>query len=318
MLEFICSFPLVSALFLSCAAPTPFAVGYVEGEYVLVAPIEAAQILSVEVRRGDRIVAGQPLVRLETNDTDIAIAQAEAALAATQQHRSDLLFGKRPEEIAVVAAALDAALAQAAETARVLKRQSDLLERGIASQAEYNVAFTSNLKAEASVAQFQADLAVARLPARPSAIKVAEAQIDEATAGVRAARWRAEKRILSIPRAGTVVDIIRNAGEVAGPQAPVLSVLPDGAVRLRVFVPEAALSRIAVGARLTVQCDGCGAGMTAQISYIASDPEFTPPVIYSLENRQKLVYLVEARPDADAGALKPGQIVDVDLESAAK
>ncbi len=187
---------------------------------------------------------------------------------------------------------------------------------GYPPQAEYDVAFTNNLQAEAQVAQMQADLAVARLPARPEAIKAAEAQVDQARAGLQSARLRAERRTLSIPEAGTVVDIIRNAGEVAGPQAPVLSVLPDGAVKLRVYVPESDLSRLAIGTRLTVHCDGCGDGMTARISYISDDPEFTPPVIYSLENRQKLVYLVEARPETSATALKPGQIVDVDLESA--
>jgi len=67
-----------------------------------------------------------------------------------------------------------------------------------------------------------------------------------------------------------------------------------------------------------VRCDGCGAGLRARISYISADPEFTPPVIYSLESRQKLVYLVEARPEPGATMLKPGQIVDVDLGSTAK
>ena len=89
--------------------------------------------------------------------------------------------------------------------------------------------------------------------------------------------------------------------------------LPDGAVKLRVYVPEAALSSVSVGTTLSVNCDGCGDGMTATISYVASDPEFTPPVIYSLQNRQKLVYLVEAIPGAQATALQPGQIVDVRL-----
>ena len=89
--------------------------------------------------------------------------------------------------------------------------------------------------------------------------------------------------------------------------------LPDGAVKLRVYVPEAALSTISVGTSLPVNCDGCSGSMTATVSYVASEPEFTPPVIYSLQNRQKLVYLVEAIPDAGATALKPGQIVDVRL-----
>ena len=91
-----------------------------------------------------------------------------------------------------------------------------------------------------------------------------------------------------------------------------VSLLPEGAVKLRLFVPETAISAIARGSRLQVRCDGCPDGLTATVSYVADGPEFTPPVIYSLENRQKLVYLIEARPDAGSD-LKPGQIVDVAL-----
>ena len=62
-----------------------------------------------------------------------------------------------------------------------------------------------------------------------------------------------------------------------------------------------------------MRCDGCAPDLRARVSYVSPDPEFTPPVIYSLQNRQKLVYLVEARPEDDEGALQPGQIVDVDI-----
>jgi HlyD family secretion protein len=74
------------------------------------------------------------------------------------------------------------------------------------------------------------------------------------------------------------------------------------------------LSSLSLGEQLPVRCDGCPAGLTAAVSYIAREPEFTPPVIYSLDERQTLVYLVEARPIHDVALkLQPGQIVDVDL-----
>ena len=88
-----------------------------------------------------------------------------------------------------------------------------------------------------------------------------------------------------------------------------MSWLPDGAVRLRVYVPEPALSSVSVGTRLAVSCDGC-APQTARVTWIADMAEFTPPVIYSRESRQKLVYMVEAAPEAPS-TLKPGQIVEV-------
>tara|TARA_R110002020_G_scaffold34066_30_gene103903 strand:- start:3071 stop:4024 length:954 start_codon:yes stop_codon:yes gene_type:complete len=317
-MSFICSLPIISALFSACTGPGPLAVGYVEGEYVLVAPIETAQIVSLAVRRGDHITAGQPLGRLERRDAEIAVAQAQAGLAQAESQLANLQEGRRPEEIASIVAALDSAKAQAAESERVMLRQKNLLSQGISTQATFDSASTSLELAKAKVAELEANLAVARLPARANEIKAAQAAVEQAVAMLESAEWRLAKRILSIPQSGVISDIIRNTGEVAGPQAPVLSVLPDGALKLRVYVPEFALSSISVGAHLSVHCDGCGEAMRATVSYVSSDPEFTPPVIYSLENRQKLVYLIEARPEDGAWALAPGQIVDVDLEAAGK
>jgi len=93
-----------------------------------------------------------------------------------------------------------------------------------------------------------------------------------------------------------------------------VSMLPDGALKLTLYAPEAALSSLALGDQLSVRCDGCPLGLSAAVSYIAREPEFTPPVIYSLDQRQTLVYLIEARPVHDVTLrLQPGQIVDVEL-----
>jgi HlyD family secretion protein len=89
--------------------------------------------------------------------------------------------------------------------------------------------------------------------------------------------------------------------------------LPDGAVKLTLYLPERDFSSVKVGTMLEVRCDGCQPGLKARVSYVSPDPEFTPPVIYSLETRQKLVYRIEARPVDGDTRLQPGQIVDVRL-----
>ncbi len=170
----------------------------------------------------------------------------------------------------------------------------------------------------ARVVELQANLAVAKLPARPEEIAVAKAAVEQAQAALDNAEWRLSKRSLSATSDGVVFDIIRNEGEIAGPQAPVLSLLPEGAVSLQVYVPETNISGLNVGSILSVDCDGCPDNLTAEITYIANEPEFTPPVIYSLENRQKLVFLVEAKPLEHSFRLKPGQIVSVDLAETAQ
>jgi len=318
MIEFLCTLPIITSLLSACLPTPPLAVGYVEGEYVLIAPIETAQIIAIEVRRGDKITAGQPLVILERRDAEIAVAQAKATLAKAESQSANLRSGKRPDEIAMIEALLVSAKAQAREAERVLKRRADLLGRGFVAQATHDAAATALEQAKAKVTELEANLAVARLPARPDEIKAAEASVAQARATLENAEWRLQNRQLSSPKPGTVFDVIRNPGEIAGPQAPVLSILPDGAVKLRLYVREKDIYAIAPGTQLDVHCDGCGDGLTAVVNYVATDPEFTPPVIYSLENRQKLVYLVEARPDEAARMLKPGQIVDVALPGSIK
>lgn len=313
MTGFICMVPLVSALFSNCAEVPPLATGYVEGEFVLIAPIETAAVAQIAVRRGQRVVAGAVLADMQRRDAEITLAQAEAEYAEAEAHLADLQLGKRPEEIAVIAAALASARAQSEEASRNASRLVRLAESGSATTAERDEAETAKAIAVARVAETEADLAVANLPARPQAIAAAEAVLRRTDAARNHAEWALDNRRLVAPAAGEITDILRRPGEVAGPSSPVLSLLPDGAVKLRLYAPAPSVAGLKVGGLLAVRCDGCAEGLTAQISYIADQPEFTPPVIYSLENRQKLVVMIEARPAEGSTALKPGQIVDVVL-----
>lgn len=313
MTGMLCAIPFLAGLFAACGAPQPLAVGYVEGDYVLLAPTEVAQIVRVEVARGAAVVQGDTIATLEKSDAEIAVAQARAALAQAEAQLADLRLGKRPEEIAVLEATLRSARAQQVEAERIRARTEDLRARNINTQADLDSARTRAEQAEAAVGQAEANLAVARLPARDETIRAAERQRDQARAALEQAEWRLSRRTIVAPSAGVIHDVIRNEGDLAGPSAPVVSLLPQGAVRLKLYIPQSDYSRIAPGQILAVRCDGCAGGLTARVSYVSPEPEFTPPVIYSLESRQKLVYLVEARPEGREHALKPGQIVDVTL-----
>jgi HlyD family secretion protein len=166
-MSFFCSLPLAVQLFSACAAPAPLAVGYIEGDYVLLAPIEIAEVETISVRRGDRVERGALVATLESDDATIAVAQAEAALAQAKAQLADLQVGKRPEEIAVLEAALRSARAQADDANRTLARTQDLLKRNVATQAQFDDAATQAEVAEAAIGQAEANLAVGRLPARP-------------------------------------------------------------------------------------------------------------------------------------------------------
>jgi HlyD family secretion protein len=313
----LCKIAWLAAWAPFCASPQNIVVGYVEGEYVAIAPIDVARIDAEGVKRGDVLKAGDVVARLETDDAEIALRNAEAALAQAKADLANLQKGRRPEEISALAASLKGAEVSAEDAARTFQRRQKLLDRGYASQADFDAAQTAYDVAASRVRELTANLEVAKLPARPDEIDSAKAKVKQAQAARDTAKWRLGQRTLVAPGPGYVSDIIRRVGDVAGPQAPVVSYLPEGAVKLKVYVPEADLSGLALRQILRVRCDGCPSGLSAEITYIAREPEFTPPVIYSLESRQTLVYLVEARPRPGKPlGLQPGQIVDVTLPAA--
>jgi HlyD family secretion protein len=109
-----------------------------------------------------------------------------------------------------------------------------------------------------------------------------------------------------------VVDTYYRSGEMVPAGSAVLSLLPDGALRVRFFVPEPSLPSIRIGAPVRVTCDACSGPLEATVSYVSPKPEYTPPVVYAGDARSKLVFLVEARSTALQG-LHPGQPLDVQV-----
>ena len=150
------------------------------------------------------------------------------------------------------------------------------------------------------------DLQQANLDAAVSALRVAEAQV--VTSQTRLAR-----RIGYAPVSGAVQQIYFREGETVPAQRPVISIMPPGNMKVRFYVPEAELPRLAIGDEVRVTCDNCSPDLTAKIYFIATSAEYTPPVIYSLDERNKLVYLVQARPSRP-DALRVGQPISVFLK----
>jgi HlyD family secretion protein len=145
----------------------------------------------------------------------------------------------------------------------------------------------------------------ATLDAAVSALRVAQAQV--VTSETRLAR-----RIGYAPIAGTVQQVYFRVGETVGAQRPVLSIMPPGNMKVRFYIPEADLPKLAIGEEVRVSCDNCSADLTARIYFLSTTAEYTPPVIYSLDERNKLVYLVQARPSRP-DALRVGQPISVFL-----
>ena len=289
--------------------------GYVEGDLLFIGPQEPGRVLRLPVAEGTKVAAGAVLAELES---DIQRADLNAATAVQAEAQAKLArlkaAAQRPEEVAILEAS-QRRLTTALDLARIdLERQKTLVPKGASSQANLDTAQHAYDQAVASLDEVHRQIDVARIAGRDEDIAAAEAAVRSAGANRDAAQIRLDRRILKAPRDGTVQTLYFRPGELVPEGKPVVSVLPPDLIKVRFFVSEAQLPKVALGANVDVQCDGCPP-LTAQVTFIANSAEYTPPVIYSREERAKLVYLVEARP-SDPAAARPGQPVTVRLAGA--
>ena len=141
----------------------------------------------------------------------------------------------------------------------------------------------------------------------------AEAALRSAEARLNSTKTRLDRRRMLSPVAGTIQEVYFRVGEMVQPGRPIVSIVPPGNIKVRFFVPQATLPNIHIGDHVLIHCDGCRADLVAHVSFISAQAEFTPPVIYSLEERARLVFRVEALPDRP-GDLRIGQPASVALQ----
>ncbi|MFL4991427.1 MAG: HlyD family secretion protein [Microvirga sp.] len=271
--------------------------GYVEGYLVFMAPEEGGRIEELTVDSGDRVAEGTMLFRL---DASVQSAQRNEAAAKLQQTRAQLAnleaALRRPEEIAVLEAQEERAQAQLGLSQAELDRQRTLFERGIAAKAQYDQARTAFERDKAALAEVQRQIDAGQIAGRSGEIGAAEAAVQANEAALMQAETRLAKRQVKAPSDAQVQDVYFRAGETVNAGQPVLALLPPANRRIRFYVPEPLLATIALGQTVGLSCDSCKDGLQARISFISSEAEFTPPVIFSEQERAKLVFRVEARP----------------------
>lgn len=246
--------------------------GYAEGENALIAPPEAGWITKMAVTRGQSASKGALLFTLEARGQQASQGAAQAGVESAQD--------------ATRVADADVVRAQ-----KELVRQRALAKIG------------GTARRDLEVAQAAFDAAQARRKQADSLAAQAQAQLEGVAFGL-------SERNVTARVGGRVEDIYAQEGEFAAAGTPVLSLLAPQNVYARFYIPEKDLSQVKQGQRVFIKCDGCADTLTATITFIASESEFTPPVIYSVQNRAKLVFKAEARMEGGLN-LRPGLPLDV-------
>lgn len=276
--------------------------GYVVSDDIYMTAPVAGTLTRVAVQRGQRIAAGAALFSIDPTVRAARTEQARAGIAANQAQVAQQQAGLARARADLASAQSDADRANA-ELRRLAAAQRE--KAGSVAQLDIDRARAAY---EGAIAR--RDAARTQIGSADAAIAAAEAQVRQARAGLTSAQRELSDLAPVAPAAGRIEDVMFKPGESVGANVPVVSIVPDGQVKVRFYVSQALVHAYRPGRKVAIGCDGCAAGLTATVEFVASEPEYTPPIIYSLDARQKLVFMIEARP-AQPGKLLPGQPIDV-------
>ena len=302
----------------SCKPPAASTLqGYVEGEFVYVASPSAGALQRLEVRRGAEVPQGAALFTLESEPESQTRNEAARALDQAKALLEDAKKGQRPTELDALKARIAQARAAATFAEKELERQENLSRSpGVTAKQDLERARSLRDQTRGRVVELEAELTTAGQSARTDQVAAAEAVVHAREAALLRAEWTLGQKAQKAPQGALVFDTYYREGEWVPAGRPVVSLLPAGNIKVRTYVSELKVGGLRLGQGARVSADGRGGVTRGVVTYISPKHEFTPPVIYSKENRAKLVFRVEISFDADTAAgLHPGQPVDVEFES---
>jgi HlyD family secretion protein len=276
----------------------------------------AGRIAEMAVDEGDEVGAGQMLARLDADEMEARRAQAAAAVSAAEAALRELRRGSRPQEIAQASEAMAAAREEVEQARREHERTVTLFQGGAVAQETLDRSATALKLAGRRLAQARERLALVREGPRRETVEAQEARVEEARSALSSIDARLDDTTLEAPFAGRVTTKHRTAGETVSPGAPVVTLQDLSDRWVRVYVPEDRLGAVGVGAEARITSDTFpGESYRGQVSYLASEAEFTPKSVQTAEERVRLVYAAKVRVTGDPEhVLKPGMPVDVELD----
>lgn len=305
---------VVSLFFLvACGAPEGGVrgSGTVEATELTLSARVQGELLSVEVAEGDRVETGDLLGRIEREDLELQLRQAEHRLETARAQLDLLLAGARGEDVRQAQAQLEQAEQALELTRKSYERVQRLYDGGSTTESELDRAETEFEQARSRVASAQAQVEKLQSMARPDEVRASRARVGEAEAGVERVRRRLSDTVVRAPRAGTVTTRARESGEYVAPGTPLFTIADLSTVFLTIYVPEPSLGEIALGQEAEVSVDGMPERtFHGRVTTIAQEAEFTPKNVQTQDARAQLVFAVEITIDNPEGIFKIGMPAD--------
>jgi HlyD family secretion protein len=287
--------------------------GYIEGENIYLASPNSGKLIHLAVEGGDLVKKGQLLFKLDSQPQAFFLKEYEDEFQQAQHLLNDLMNPRRAPEILAIKAQIEQADADMQLAEIRVNRYRELFKKNAVDKDSLDVAIANLTRQQKLKAQYVANLELAQLGGRDEQIKAQQEQISALSAKYNQAKWQLAQKEMYAPASGLIFDTYYREGEFVGSEKAVLSLLTPENVRVEFFVPVQAISAIKIGTKITISCYGCKKSSEATISYISPEAEYIPPLVYSRENSDKIVFRIKASLP-DFNHYKPGQPVTVTLE----
>jgi HlyD family secretion protein len=288
----------------------PPIVGVVRITEIRVAPEVGGQLAAINVRKGDRVRAGDVVAELSALELTASVAQARAALDAATASRDHVYAGVRAEEVDALAAGIAKAKAKLEYAQAQLTRAASLVQSKTGTQQALDQAENDVAAGRADVAEAQAnhDAAVAGPTREERAI--ADAQVKAGASALAVLERRLDKTILRAPADGVVTVIVAEIGENIRAGQPVLAIEETGKRWLSFNAREDRLRGLTVGAKVEVARQGAGEATPAVVTELVPlGPFATWQAERAIGDHDRNTLRLRLDPQADAIGFEPGMTV---------
>jgi HlyD family secretion protein len=290
--------------------------GTIEMDEIDVASLIGGRLVRLTVVEGDTVRTGDTLAVLDRGEIAAELASQAAQAARAQSEARDLQQGARPSELIIAREALRAAQADLDLAQLSYDRTAKLATAGVTAPSELDRARATLKAAQARASSAQEQMRLQEDGFRRQQVSAAKQGANAALADLAGARSRADELVLTAPRAGVVLLVNYDAGELVPPSAPVLTLGDPDSLWMRVYVAAPLLTKLRLGAAAEVRPIGVRQPFAGHVVSIASNAEFTPRAALTEEEQANLVFAVKLALARSGGALKAGLPADARIQPA--
>lgn len=285
---------LISLVITACSDSNEgVALGTLERERVIHPATTNEILIDLPVSAGQLVEKGQVIAKFDAELQQAIVAKAQAQLAQATAFLEKTLNGARPEEVAAASAKVAAANAAYTQSEANFRRAKTLVKDKLASQETLDSATAARDETFANLESAKQNLNELTNGSRVEDINSAKAQVQAAEAELKVQQKYLSDLTIKAMRAGRVDNLPWHVGERVTKGSPVVIIQANSAPCARVYIPEPYRAKLNQGMTLTVRVDGIDKDIQGELTWIATEPAFTPFYALNQEERARLMYLAE-------------------------